>query len=120
MNLRQVFEITKKNGGLTLDRQGDVVDRSVGYVVAHEGHEIQIPASQFTYETFVEVLFEQANVLKSGGEYYGSFVGFWYSNGVWYSDLSQIIDDSGVAKRLGKLRRQVAIFDLGSKSAITL
>lgn len=120
MDLRQLFETTKKNGGITLDRRGDVVEKSIGYVVSHQNHEIRIPASQFTYETFVEVLLEQATIVRSGGEYYASVVGFWHCDGVWFSDISQVIEDSEVALRLGKLRKQVAIFDLGSKSAITL
>lgn len=122
MNLETIFSATVTNGGISIDRYGDTLDQSVGYVVSHVGNEIKIPASQFTYETFVDVLFEQANTLKSCSEYYGSFVGFWYDSesATWYSDISQVVGDLEIAKRLGKSRKQLAIFDLGSKSAISL
>lgn len=122
MDLKSLYQSTVNNGGVSIDRYGDTLDQSVGYVVSHVGHEIRIPASQFTYRVFEETLIEQVKLLKSHSEFYGSFVGFWYDSDseTWYSDLSQIIDDLDIAKRLGKNRKQIAIFDLGSKSAISL
>jgi hypothetical protein len=122
MNLEALYKNTLQNNGSSVDRYGDTITTDQGYVVSHVGNEIQIPASQFTYETFVEVLFEQASTLRSSGEFYGSFVGFWFDaeSNTWYSDISQIIEDLDIAKRLGKNRKQLAIFDLGSKSVISL
>jgi hypothetical protein len=122
MMLKSLYRDTLKNNGATIDRNGDTVTKDQGYVVSHVGHEIQIPASEFTYATFVEVLFEQAQTLRSSGEFYGSFVGFWFDqeSNTWYSDISQVVYDLDVAKRLGKNRKQLAIFDLESKSAISL
>ena len=122
MDLKSLFETIKNNNGATIDRYGDLVSLDRGYVVAVAGTESTISASDFTYETFVESLFDSASLLKSDADLYTCNIGYWFNseNSTWYVDLSQIVQDLDLAIRLGKSRKQLAIFDLGSKSAITL
>lgn len=122
MSLKTIFENTIENGGVTIDRMGEVVGRSSGYVVAVANTETTIPASQFSYATFVTTLFDYASLLKSDSDLYTCHIGYWYNseNDTWYVDLSQVVDSKDIAIRLGKSRKQVAIFDLSSKQSIVL
>ena len=120
MDLKALYNQTIANGGISVDRNGDSVALTEGFLVSHAGYESKI--KDLTFSDFCENLLGYGHLLNSDPLLWGSFIGFWYdsTSGFWYVDVSDRIEDKGIAYRLGKYRNQLAIYDLASKCAISL
>lgn len=121
MNLKFLFTQTIENSGATITRDGERLTKGVGFLVSREGYETRI-AGTLDYPTFVSCLLEYQTLINESVELAGCVVGFWYSEltSAWYIDVSERILDRGIAERLGKHRKQLAIFDLENGEAISL
>lgn len=121
MDLKVLFAQTLENNGATINRDGDRLVRGGGFLVSREGYETRISGT-LDYPTFVSCLLEYQTLINESVELAGCVVGFWYNsaNSAWYIDVSERIIDRGIAERLGKHRKQLAIFDLENGEAISL
>lgn len=106
-------ELSRKanaNGGLTHSFNGESPKR---YVVAIDREQ----KLSFIEERCVcgYVNRNQDLLLKDG-----HFFGLWFSDGVWYADVSISTDDLEEALRIGKEYNQLAIWDNETSSSIEL
>ena len=90
INIRTLRKITN-NGGLTL-KNGKPITYKTGWQVATEGIETC-------------VIREAMKAIKS----YGGNCGIWFSEGIWYIDLSKRVTLKREALAIGKAHNQISI-----------
>jgi hypothetical protein len=123
MDLKTLYQNTLENRGLSLNRLGDTHTGKSGFLVSIPQYEITLRNEDFTYQNFVECLLDLARS-ASENPTLGSkcLFGVWFdaTTKIWYFDISEIIEDRDIALRLGKHRKQVAIWDCGHGVAVSV
>ena len=94
INVRTIRNL-QDNEGLTL-RNGKIVEYKTGWQVGIQGIECKTP--------------EQVSELLHKGMGRKGNVGIWFSNGIYYVDISKRITTKQDALRVGKLMNQQSIF----------
>lgn len=94
-----------KDGGLTLDKNFEKINKKDGFMVSVEGFERKL--DKFTYEDVKAVADEYKDLLKGC-----LYLGFWIDDGTLYIDISKWFRDKSEALKFGKQNKQIAIFDL--------
>lgn len=99
----------KTNGGITLDKNANVVTYSNGYQVSAEDLEI-IPAYRLTKKHLMEMLAKIP---------YGSNLGVWLDKGKAYIDRSARIGNKRMALKVGKALNQLSIYNWATGECIS-
>lgn len=99
----------KTNGGITLDKNANVVTYSNGYQVSAEDLEI-IPAYRLTKKHLMEMLTKIP---------YGSNLGVWLNKGKAYIDRSARIGNKRMALKVGKALNQLSIYNWATGECIS-
>jgi len=101
-----------KNGGCTVDKNGDTVQRSNGYQCSVNDVAI---LSAVDYNGILKTVNKLLKTIKTG-----EYVGLWVDGGKCYIDISICIRKYKTALTVGKKLKQLAIFDWNKKQCITL
>ena len=107
---KEIIELTLKQGGYTLENENNG-----RYVVATGINEAIVEELNET------VLKEYHDTIKSlDNKNYT--LGTWFNkkNGLFYLDTVELVDDLEIAKKLGKERNEIAIYDLKENVEIEL
>ena len=107
----ELYDEILKNGGLTLDKNFNKIDKKTGFMVSIEGFERKL--DRFTYEDVKAVVDEYKSLLKGT-----LYLGFWIDEGILYIDISKWFRDKSEALKFGKQNKQIAIFDLKNSESI--
>lgn len=99
-----------KNGGITLDNNGNMVDSNKGYQVSVRDMEI-IKVRDMRKKHLVELL---TSIEKN------SCLGVWIEKGLAYIDNSKTIATKKEAVKIGKKNKQISIFGWNKKEVIYL
>lgn len=94
INVRTIRNI-ENEGGLTL-RNGKIVEYKTGWQVGIQGIECRTP--------------EEVSILLHKGLGRKGNIGIWYSNGIYYIDISKRITTKQDALKVGKLMNQQSIY----------
>ena len=112
-NLNELYYTTFKDGGGTLWLDGQ--DRTSGYAVALAGYEVRYHEVIFTHCALNNYAEDTLSVYADG-------LGVWLdaAHQHLYIDSVRHIDNLDYALALGKLNKQLAIYDLTNNQVITL
>lgn len=99
-----VVEIVKQ-GGATLDRNGEAVNFRDGFQVSKKD------CYKINAESLNEIKKAIKTVLKRIGHESGLFCGIWVDSGLVYIDISERIKSRKKAVKIGKARHQISVFD---------
>lgn len=98
-----VAEIVKQ-GGATLDRNGDAVSFRNGFQVSKKD------CYKINAESLNEIKKAIKTVLKRIGHESGLFCGVWVDSGLAYIDISERIKSRKKAVNVGKARHQISVY----------
>jgi len=118
MNRKQALTLLKaikKNGGFTLDSKGNFYTGK-GFAVATEGNEKTFLLSRLNLFNLAELIKQYSKKLDSDN----LMIGAWVEGGKVFFDVSEVVENRDQAIRLGKERKQLAIFNFSDFSSITL
>lgn len=96
-----------KNGGATLDHNGNATDIRGGYMVSRKGGEI---ISIDRYNKIARAVYRTMAKLRPF-----EFCGVWVSNGLVYVDISVNIKQLAHAQRFGAVNEQLKIWDINNE-----
>lgn len=99
-----VAEIVKQ-GGATLNRNGDAVSFRNGFQVSKKD------CYKINAESLNEIKKAIKTVLKRIGHESGLFCGVWVDSGLVYIDISERIKSRKKAVNVGKARHQISVYD---------
>lgn len=108
---KELYNEILENGGLTLDKNFNRIDKKTGFMVSVAGFEKKF--NNFTYEEVKAVVDEYKSLLKGC-----LYLGFWIDEGNLYIDVSKWFRDKSEALKFGKQNKQIAIFDLKTSESI--
>lgn len=100
-----------KNGGLTLDKNFEKIDKKNGFMVSVEGFERKL--DKYTYEDVKAVVNEYKSLLKGC-----LYLGFWIDEGNLYIDVSKWFRDKSEALKFGKQNKQISIYNIKTNKSI--
>lgn len=98
-----VAEIVKQ-GGATLDKNGDAVSFRDGFQVSKKD------CYKINAESLNEIKKAIKTVLKRIGHESGLFCGVWVDSGLVYIDISERIKSRKKAVNVGKARHQISVY----------
>ena len=108
---KELYNEILKNGGLTLDKNFNKIDKKTGFMVSVYGFERKL--DQFTYKDIKAVVNEYKSLLKGC-----LYLGFWIDEGNLYIDISKWFRDKSEALKFGKQNKQIAIYNLKTNESI--
>lgn len=108
MKKEEIKNYIEKNGGITLNKKGDLFTESKGFVVSVFGKEYKTS----DLEKAVDKLVEYSKK--------GLMCGVWLDDGVYYVDVNEYYTDREEAELTGLENKQLAIFDLEKCESIKL
>ena len=108
---KELYNEILKNGGLTLDKNFNKIDKRTGFMVSIYGFERKL--DQFTYKDIKAVVNEYKSLLKGC-----LYLGFWIDEGNLYIDISKWFRDKSEALKFGKQNKQIAIYNLKTNESI--
>lgn len=114
MTKRRIYNLTLKNGGLTLSKSLKVVDFSSGYQVSKRYYETKC---KITFKDFKKFFKVYKKIVK---QYKNSYIGLWIDNDTLYFDISNYYAFINSALIFGFVNNQKAIFDWSTKESIYL
>lgn len=106
MEAKQLFQLAKKDGGFSYNPASKVLNPTTGFMVSLVGHETTFKLTQT--EAITEEIQSLLEVASNG-----FFVGAWFDDetGLLYLDLSERFECPTMARKVGKERKQKAIWD---------
>ena len=107
---KEIIELTVKNGGYTLENEN-----SGRYVVATGINETVVKEIN---ETILKEYHDTVKSLNNKNYTLGTWLN--KKNGLFYLDTVELVDDLETAKKLGKERNEIAIYDLKKNVEIEL
>lgn len=119
MNLKQFVKDTLKNGGATFNIVNGTYNPNKGYMVALQGHELQVPISQFNQKVLADYITDKSDTLLSG-QITNNYLGSWVHEGIVYLDCSTLIDNLDIAIDIAKSSDQLAIWSNKDKESILI
>lgn len=105
-------ELTKK-GGLTLNKNLEVLTKKDGYIASYQNSEKTFAFNELA-QLKNEILKRAENLKKD------EFIGLWVDNNIIYLDTSIILDNKIKCLEFAKDNRQLAIFDLKENKSLYL
>lgn len=108
---KELYNEILKNGGLTLNKDFEKIDKKDGFMVSIEGFERKL--KHFTYEDVKAVVNEYKDLLKGC-----LYLGFWIDEGNLYIDISKWFRDKSEALKFGKQNKQIAIYNIKTSESI--
>lgn len=116
---QKITEIRKQflsGKGYNFNKKGQIKQYKSGYMVALKSFEKIINKNEPNLNELIDLEIEKKlNQLESG-----QVIGFWEEKDLIYIDISIRIKDLKIAKALGRLNNQIAIWDNRQQKAITL
>ena len=104
MDLKQLKQAVKTNGGATLTSDLDNAAIDSGYMVSLAGHEFKTNIDLLT----IELLKDYQRI----AEQYNAYVGLWLDGDDLYLDISTNIQDQQQAIKMARDNNQLAIYDI--------
>lgn len=128
MNLVSFSKQAFKDNGGSFNLSNGIVNPIAGYMVSTLGNELKIHINpRLKDEHKVKELTQQvfkyiANTFDIWHNNLDMYLGVWYNSedGLWYLDLSENITDLTEAIKLGKEKKQLAIWDCKNNGEIKL
>ena len=114
--IMEILEYASKNGGVTFDAQGTIIKAVSGYQVSFTQN---LTSSALCVKFCVNDMVENALQLSDSTQH-KVFCGLWLDNGTLYVDNSVYIPTLTTAKRVGRLFKQISIFDWENQDCINL
>ncbi len=112
--INKFIEHAHKFGGCSFNVNSGELNPDKGFMVSLTGRERKLPI----LDTLEVVNFIKDNSdLLALDQYY---VGVWFSDGLWYLDVSENFSNKAAAIAAGKERNQIAIWDCSESNVITL
>jgi hypothetical protein len=105
-----------REGGFSLSRNGH--EPPGGFMVAYSGDEEVFDQSTVGTQTMGEYMSRHEEDLNKPGAYLGGWVD--HKSGKVYLDVSENVESLDEAKRIGKGRKQIAIYDIEADDEIRL
>lgn len=102
-------ELTKKNGGVTINLNGDVPEKGFAYSPYKEVETV-IPEANFSQadvDNFIEKYYDKLNED-------GNHLGVWIDDGKVYIDISKVNPDENAAVADSIANNQIGLFDLST------
>lgn len=112
-DLKNLIAYALENGGATINGNGKIVSFPFGYQVAIREYEKKIPLSSVD-----NIALETINNYLLVAKKARAFVGLWLDNETLYLDISNHIQNKGVALSIGRKEKQLSIFDWGALDCI--
>ena len=111
-NINKLFDDALKNGGLTVNKSGLVVDFEKGFQVSKKDcYIIDIKQKAKCLKAITNIL----NKIEKN-----EFCGLWIDKNKLYIDISVNITEKQKAVEIGKKLKQLSIYDWHNKSCINL
>ena len=104
MDLKQIKQAIKDNGGATLTSDLNEATLKNGYMVSLKDHELKISIEALSNE----LLKDYQQIAK----HHGAYVGLWLDNNDLYLDISINIKDHQQALKLAHDNKQLAIYHI--------
>ena len=98
-----------KDGGATIDKDGQKANFIKGFFVSIYGAEKKQPLNDINYELLKNDLQQKFEYIT---KHKNNFIGLWINNGLLYTDISKHIKYKQDALTLGVKNNQKAIFDI--------
>lgn len=114
--IMEILEYASKNGVVTFDAQGTIIKAVSGYQVSFTQNLTQRADE---VRTLIDDVVENALQLSDSTQH-KVFCGLWLDNGTLYVDNSVYIPTLTTAKRVGRLFKQISIFDWENQDCINL
>lgn len=108
MKKEEIKNYIGTNGGITLDKKGNLFTKKTGFVVSVFGKEYKTNDLEKAVERLLEYSKE------------GLMCGVWLDNDVYYVDVNEYYTDREDAELTGLENKQLAIFDLKKCESIKL
>lgn len=105
----ELAETILKQGYGTFTRHGETVEPTEGYAVGGQTYGLELH-SEWPYLTKLNGIRAYVTALPVQVDY----VGAWTHDGTLYLDATTIVSDRDEAVRLGKERKQIAIYDFAT------
>lgn len=102
-----------KKGGLTLNKNLEVLTKKEGYIATYQNSEKTFAFNELA-QLKNEILKRAENIKKD------EFIGLWVDNNIIYLDTSIILDNKTECLEFAKDNRQIAIFDLKENKSLYL
>lgn len=102
-----------KKGGLTLNKNLEVLTKKEGYIATYQNSEKTFAFNELA-QLKNEILKRAENIKKD------EFIGLWVDNNIIYLDTSIILDNKTECLEFAKNNRQIAIFDLKENKSLYL
>lgn len=106
---QKALELTKKNGGVTINLDGDVPISGFAYS-PFKDIETTIPKEQFSEKNIDDFIDKHYDKLNQEGNH----LGIWEDNGKIYIDISKVNPDEQLAVTDAAKNNQLALFDLST------
>lgn len=104
---QKAYELTKENGGVTIDTKGGVPSEGFAYA-PEKGTEMIIPKEEFSPKHVDSFIEKHADLLTKEGNH----IGMWESDGNIYLDISRVGAPTAETIEEAQKANQLAIFDL--------
>lgn len=124
-NILTLLEKTLKNGGLTIDENGNELSKTNGYMVSLLDTETTIYIKDKSmlelYQLFIKLIESKKQTIEQIKKVNQSlYIGLWIDNDILYFDISICIQRKSDAITTGKNNLQLAIYDLATQESISL
>jgi len=113
MNNNELLKLIEKNGGATLDKNGNALNKKSGYMVSLDGYELKIEKIELFTQQLIKKYLKIAKKLKA-------YFGMWIDNNILYLDISIWTASLDYAKKTGLKNNQLAIYDIKNEKSIYL
>lgn len=110
MNIKEIIDEIKNNGGLTLAADYKKANNKSGFYVSKLGYERII-----SFNTLADNLKEYKSKLQKN-----EYVGLWLNNGMLYIDITKHYKNKKEAIKIGIKNKQLAIYDIKNNCDIEL
>lgn len=116
MNLNKFYELILKDNGGSYNIVTGVFNPNTGYIVSLSDRELKVPLKEFNKDILKTFLIDHIDALCLDTFYLGA----WVHLDTVYLDVSSNIFDKDRAIRVGKINKQLAIYDCENQVAIHL
>lgn len=124
-NLLQFVKQTIKNGGASYCMHTGQMNPETGYMVSLQEYNLPVDTTELSY---AEIEYEIKHYTSQVNYVYlyerhapeDSFLGTWFDGDILHLDVSINVDNLDEAIKLGRLNKQIAIYDCANKIDIVL
>ena len=113
--IEKATDLTKKNGGCSINLQGE--EPTLGYMVSLNGMEQKLLNGGLNLRNQIEQYIRRNEKTL---EMVGAYLGLWKDGNILYIDVSIQWYKLETALAVGKIHRQIAIYDVVNKKEIRL